>query len=93
MSLYKRILINNHLNKHTPVGVILTSDQSKLQQITQISSTYQINYTVCFNDGVYFIFYFNCVDLYTCENFVRGFGPTGVNFIFMNHNPSVGAYW
>ena len=93
MSLYKQTLINNHQNNHKPVGVILTSDPIKLEQIKQMASAYKFDFTVCCYDGVYLIFYFNCIDFYTCECFVRGFGPAGVTFLFMEHNPSLGAYW
>ena len=92
-NLYKQSLINNHLNNHNPIGVILVSDQRKLQQIKRQSSDYGFDYIVCFYDGVYFIFYFNCADFYTLEFHVQSFGPRGVSFLFIPHDSSVGAHW
>ena len=83
----------NHLKNHKPVGVILTSDQRTLEEIKRMSSAYKFDYTVCFYDGVYFIFYFNCAEFHTYEYFVRCFGPAGETFLFIDHDPSLGAYW
>ena len=93
MSLYRQALINNHLKNHKPVGVILTHDSLKVDQIKQMSSSYKFDYTVCFYEGIYFVFYFNCADFNAYHYFVTCFGPPGVTFLFMEHDPSLGAYW
>lgn len=81
MSMYRQALVNNHINNHKPVGVILTSNHHDLEQIKHWSSVYRFDYVVCFYDGVYFIFYFNGSEFYTYEYFVRCvMGLWGVTF-------------
>ena len=91
MSLYKQTLINNHLKNHKPVGVILTSDPLKLEQIKQMSSAYKFDFTVCCYDGVYFIFLFQLHRFLYIWKFCHMFWAGGGNISVHGAQPKPGC--